>query len=706
MSEKLPVDKFTWETDLSIFTDDFIKNYDSHSDMGYIFFVDITYPQELYESHKDLPFLRDRMEVNKVDKLVDNAYDKTNYVIHINALKQALNHGLILKKIHSVISFNHAAWLKPCIDMNTELRTNAKNDFEKDYFKLKNNSAFGKTMENIRKHRDIRLVNNNKKRKVLASEPNYHATKPISEDLLIMEMKKRELYMNKPIYLGQTILDISKTLMYEFCYDYIKPKYANNVELCYVDTDSFVMKIKKDDFYKDISNYVEKWFDTSNFDVKDNKPLPIGKNRKLIGKFKDELGGKVMSEFCALKAKTYAFKLDNDNEVKKAKGTKKCIVKNHITFNGYVNTLFNDNKLLKSQFTFKSDHHKIYTRKINKIALNYFDDKRIQCSDKIATYPYGYFNNNSNINSEIKDNTVKLDEIDNSGIIPRNYNTKDPLKNTNVTLDINEIIEINNDIYADSAKSACIDKIKSTNVNNNCSRFSKTFCADIIKKACYEIINESIYADSAKSTCIDSLKRTNYLDTIKSTFNDTIKNKFSYADSVRSTCKDKIKSTFVNINYLDTSESTYTDSVKSANIKIIKQKSNIARAYCKNINNKRIHSTLLTIKKVSNTNIIIKKKLNPQVINIKYELNALNKLEKVSNASKNLIDLLNKHITQIIKGDKVHTHNEINNTVTRDNIKKAHIKSAIPINKVHKIILLVILAKKHIKSYLRMCLSK
>ena len=180
--------------------------------MGYIFYVDIIYPKELYELHRDLPFLPDRMEVNKVNKLVASVYDKANYVIHINALKQALNHGLILKKVHSVISFNHATWLKPYIDVNTELRTQAKNDFEKDYFKLKNNSAFGKTMENIRKHRDIKLVNNDKKRKVLASEPNYHATKPISEDLLIMEMKKREFYMNKPIFLGQAILDISKTL--------------------------------------------------------------------------------------------------------------------------------------------------------------------------------------------------------------------------------------------------------------------------------------------------------------------------------------------------------------------------------------------------------------------------------------------------------------------------------------------------------------
>ena len=216
-----------------------------------------------------------------------------------------------------------------------------------------------------------------------------------------------------------------------------------------------------------------------------------------------------MSDFCALKAKTYAFKLDNNSEVKKAKGTKKCTVKNHITFNDYVNTLFNDTKLLKSQFTFKSDHHKKYTHKIDKIILNYFDDKRIQCSDKITTYTYGYFNNNSSINSEIKDNTVKLNEIDNSGIMPKNCNTKDPLKNSNVTLDINKIIEINNDIYVDSAKSVYIDKIKSINVNNNYSSFIKTFCASIIKSAFNEIINEAIYTDSIKSACIDNIKSIN-----------------------------------------------------------------------------------------------------------------------------------------------------------------------------------------------------
>ena len=165
-------------------------------------------------------------------------------------MKQALNHGLKLKKVHSVTEFRQEYWLKPYIYMNTDLRKDAKNDFEKYFFKLMNNSVFCKTMENLRNHRDIRIVATDKRRNILASEPNYHSTKYISKDLLIMEMKKTEVKMNKPIYLGQAILDISKTLMYEFWYDYIKPKYGNKARLCYMDTDSFIMRVKTDDFYK------------------------------------------------------------------------------------------------------------------------------------------------------------------------------------------------------------------------------------------------------------------------------------------------------------------------------------------------------------------------------------------------------------------------------------------------------------------------
>ena len=198
--------------------------------------------------------------------------------------------------------------------MNTDLRKDAKNDFQKDYFKLMNNSVFGKAMENVRNHRDIKLVTSDKRRSILASKSNYHSSKCISKDLMIMEMRKVEVKMNKPIYLGQAILDISKTLMYEFWYDYIKPKYGDKARLCYMDTDSFVMHIKTEDFYKDIADDVERWFDTSNYDKKDKRPLPIGKNKKVIGMFKDELGGKIMTEFCALRAKAYAYKLDDDTK--------------------------------------------------------------------------------------------------------------------------------------------------------------------------------------------------------------------------------------------------------------------------------------------------------------------------------------------------------------------------------------------------------
>ena len=315
--------------------------------------------------------------------------DKENYAVHILALKQALNHGLKLSKVHNVIEFRQNAWLKSYIDMNTELRKKAKNEFEKELFKLMNNSVFGKTMEDVRNHRDIRIITTDKRKSILASESNYHSTKYISKDLLIMEMKKTEVRMNKPVYLGQAILDISKTLMYEFWYDYIKPKYGDKARLCYMDTDSFIMLVQTHDFYIDISNDVERWFDTSNFDENDNRPLEIGKSKKVIGKFKDEIGRKIMKEFCALRAKAYAYKLDDDTERKRAKGTKKCIVKKEIIFKNNVDALFNNKVIIKSQQRFKSDHHKVYIEEVNKIALSSNDDRRIQTLYKVTTFPYG-----------------------------------------------------------------------------------------------------------------------------------------------------------------------------------------------------------------------------------------------------------------------------------------------------------------------------
>ena len=173
-----------------------------------------------------------------------------------------------------------------------------------------------------------------------------------------MEMEKIEVKINKPIYLGQAVLDLSKTLMFEFWYDYLKPMYGGKIRLCYTDTDSFIMHIKTDDFYKDISADVDKWFNTSNFNENDNRPLEIGKSKKVLGKFKDELGGKIMTKICALRAKTYSFLIndftDDDYEKngivnRKAKGTKKCVVKRDILFNNYLDSLFKNKILYRSQ---------------------------------------------------------------------------------------------------------------------------------------------------------------------------------------------------------------------------------------------------------------------------------------------------------------------------------------------------------------------
>ena len=166
-------------------------------------------------------------------------------VVHIRALKQALMHGLKLKKVHKVLQFNQEAWLKPYIDMNIKLRKEAKNDFEKDFFKLMINAVFGKPIENVRKHRDIKLVTTDNRRNQLLSEPNYHAIEWFSENLVAVEMRKTKVKMNKLIYLGMAILDISKILLYEFWYGYLKPKYEDKIKLCYMNTDLFLLSKQK-----------------------------------------------------------------------------------------------------------------------------------------------------------------------------------------------------------------------------------------------------------------------------------------------------------------------------------------------------------------------------------------------------------------------------------------------------------------------------
>ena len=304
MSQPLPTGGFKW-VDVN---PDEISELTSQTDKGYILEVDVSYPKDLHDSHNDLPFMCERMEINGVEKLVPNLRDKKSYVIHIQALNQALQHGLRLDGIHQAIEFDQLPWLKTYIDFNTQLRMAATNDFEKDFFELMNNSVFGKMMENIRKHRNIKLVMTEEKYLRTVMKPNFKSGVLFGENLMGCEMGKIKVVMNKPVYLGQVMLDLSKIVMYKFHYDYMVPKYGDRLKLCYMDMDSLVYDIKTEDFYEDISNDVEARFNTSGYSKTDFGLLPIGLNKKVTGLTRDKLGGKIMTEFVALRPKLYSYK--------------------------------------------------------------------------------------------------------------------------------------------------------------------------------------------------------------------------------------------------------------------------------------------------------------------------------------------------------------------------------------------------------------
>ena len=381
MSQSLPTGGFRW---VSIEPNE-VRELVALTNKGYLLEVDVSYPRELHDSHNDLPFICERMEINHVEKLVPNPHNKRNYVIHIRALDQALSHRLILERIHRVIEFDQSTSMKPYIDFNTQLRTKATNDFEKDFFKLMNNSVFGKTMENIRKHRNIRLVMSRESYNCTLMHPNFKSGILFGENLMSCEIK---VVMNKPVYLSQAILDLSTIVMYEFHYDYIKLKF-DNLQLCDMDTDSLIYRIGTKDFYADIAGDVPARFDTSGYC--DNRPLPIGLNKKVIGLMKDELGGAIMTEFVALRPKLYSCRKLDGVEDKKCKGIKKCIVKKTLSFDDYKNCLLANSRVVyRSQIMFRSTKHEVHTVEVNKVALNRDDDKWISKKDGISTLARGH----------------------------------------------------------------------------------------------------------------------------------------------------------------------------------------------------------------------------------------------------------------------------------------------------------------------------
>ena len=318
MTQKLPVHSFKEMTNKeleNIFNNQIVQVWEK---TPCILEVDLEYPEELHDLHNDYPLCPERVECDHgVKKLIPNLRHKNNYVIHYRNLIQCLRLGMKLKKIHRGIKFFESAWLKPYIDKNVILRTQAKNEFEKDFFKLMNNAVFGKTMENIRNRVNIKLVNTGEKFKKLVAKPNYESRIIFNENLVSVHMKKTSLTMDKPVYLGMCILDLSKTLMFDFHYRYIKPKYGDRAKLLFTDTDSFLYEIQTEDFYKDISGDVKDKFDTSDYPENHPSGIPTGINKKVLGMFKDEVAGKNIKEFVGLRAKLYSFKTEEGKENKK-----------------------------------------------------------------------------------------------------------------------------------------------------------------------------------------------------------------------------------------------------------------------------------------------------------------------------------------------------------------------------------------------------
>ena len=348
MSEPLPYDEIKFDNNVCL--EDIINTPDD-SDIGYFLEVDLIYPGDIKEKTKNFPFapmnkkinpdtFNDYMKEIKPDnytstkKLICDWSDKKNYLVHYRMLKFYLRHGMIVDKVHNIISFKQSKWLEKYMNINTQKRSEAKNDFEKDFYKLLNVAFYGKTMENVRNRLKIKFFKKDNLKKILEyqSKLTFNGIHKSYENCDSYTLKQNEVLMDKPIYLGFTVLELSKLLMYETYYDILQPYFGQeNIQLHYMDFDSFVLSIETQNIINDLKN-LEDLFDFSNLD--ENHELFSNKNKKVVGKFKIETPKNIwIDEFVALRSKCYAFKCGNDSK-NKLKGISKSYSKN-IKFDEY-----------------------------------------------------------------------------------------------------------------------------------------------------------------------------------------------------------------------------------------------------------------------------------------------------------------------------------------------------------------------------------
>ena len=406
MSQPLPTHGFHWLTQEDISTSDF-TTVPQDADMGYILEVDLTYPDHLHNAHSDYPLAPEQFAITNnmlspyctslaeeleqkmktVKKLTPNLYNKERYVLHYRNLQFYLHHGLKLDKIHRVIGFKQSLWLEPYIRFNTEKRQAAKNATEKSFFKLMINAVFGKTMENLRKRIDVKLVTTKEQILKQVARPSFEGFKLFNHNLAAIHHQTKKLYLNKPIFCGFAILDISKLLMMDFHYNTIRAKYGEKAKLLFTDTDSLCYVIETDDIYADMANN-NQLYDFSGYPL--NHPLYDVTNMKVVGKFKDELNGVAAIEFVGLRSKMYSIKYA-DKEKKTAKGVNKSVANTELTHEMYKTSLFDRKQCSHTMTRIQSSMHELHVIEQQKITLSPYDDKRYILDDGYTTLAHGHY---------------------------------------------------------------------------------------------------------------------------------------------------------------------------------------------------------------------------------------------------------------------------------------------------------------------------
>ena len=374
---------------------------------GYILEVDMEMPLEFHEKFKYFPLAPESMTVTddmlspkakewkeklnlgttQVKKLIASLLDKTKYVIHYATLKLYMQLGMEVTKIHRIISFDQRDYMRSYIEKNSMYRMMATNDFEKDYYKLMNNSVFGKTMENLRKRVNIDLVNTEEKLIKLVASPSYHGYKMFDEDLIAVERKKVKLLLHRPMYIGFCILDISKGFMYSFYYNILYPKFERGMKLLFTDTDSLCIQVQTPSLAAFLDG-IEDHFDTSNFPQ--DHPQYSSINKKVPGKMKFETAATPITHFTGIRSKMYCLKTVKQKEIKRAKGVARCVTQNELTYKEYHDCLYKERIKTNEMTRIQSDHHNLYTVKVNKVSLSPYDDKRYLLDNGIQSVPYGY----------------------------------------------------------------------------------------------------------------------------------------------------------------------------------------------------------------------------------------------------------------------------------------------------------------------------